>query len=284
MNLGVWQFEPTQVVPVLAAGGVYALGVRRLTARGRSVPRSRIWAFGCGLAIALLALVSPIDYLGENRMLWVHMVQHLLLGDIAPLLIVLGLSGPILRPVLAVRAVQRLRFLAHPAVALPLWTIDLFGWHLRVAYEAALRHPGVHALEHLCFFACGALMWTAVIEPLPGPVWFGNGAKAVYTLIVRVAGGVLGTLFIWSGHAFYPYYARFEALSHISPLTDQRLAGAIMFTEGSVVTLVAFGWLFLRFAREAEMRQRLVERGELPEALAARAARYGRSSRLRGLD
>jgi cytochrome c oxidase assembly factor CtaG len=240
-------------------------------------------SFYAGLVVALVALVSPLDWVAENRRLWVHMVQHLLLGDLAPLLVVLGLTGPLLRPLLAVRGLRRLRPLAHPLIALPLWVVNLYVWHLRALYQAAIYHNNIHALEHFCFFACGALMWAAVIEPLPGPVWFGNGWKAVYTLVVRTASGVLGNLFVWAGHPFYPYYVATDHAARLSPLTDQQIAGAIMFTEGSVVTLLAFAWLFLRFAREAELRQRLVER-DLDEASAARAARYGRSARLRDVS
>src|SRR5579884_2571112 len=200
MTIGEWQFDPLQLALVALAGVCYAWRARVLAARGRTVRRARKLGFYGGLTVALLALVSPVDYLGENRLLWVHMIQHVLLGDIAPLLVVAGLTGPLLRPLLATPGVRRLRVLAHPLVALPLWALDLYVWHLRVLYEAALHHDGVHAFEHFCFFTCGALMWAAVIEPLPAPVWFGNGPKALYTLAVRVAGGVLGTLFIWAGH------------------------------------------------------------------------------------
>jgi putative membrane protein len=280
VTFGHWQLAPLQLVPALCFGTAYLMRTRHLARKGRPVAAVRQVAFYAGVSVAVLALVSPIDYLGEERLLYVHMIQHLLLGDIAPLLIVLGLTGAVLRPVLAIRWIRPLRALAHPLVALPLWIVDLYAWHLRVLYHAALHHDGIHALEHFFFFTCGALMWAAVIEPVPGPEWFGNGWKAVYTLVVRTAGGILGTLFVWAGHAFYPYYASGDALSGVSPVTDQQIAGAIMFVEGSVVTLLAFAWLFLRFAREAEIRQRLIER-DLDEALAARAARYGRSSRVR---
>ena len=275
-----WEIQPLQLVPVALLAAVYWARARRLAIKGRPVPALRRTAFCAGLAVVLVAVCSPIDYLGENRLLWVHMVQHLLLGDVAPLLVVLGLTGALLRPLLAVGLLRRLRPLAHPLVALPLWIVALYAWHLPVLYQAALHNDNVHALEHICFFAFGALMWAAVIEPLPGPAWFGNGWKAVYTLAVRTAGAVLGNLFIWAGHAFYPYYAGPDRLAGLSPLADQRIAGAIMFTEGSIVTLLAFAWLFIRFTRETELRQRLVDR-QLDETLAARAARYGRSARLR---
>ncbi len=278
MSLGHWQLEPVQVAPAVVLALAYWWRVRELAAKGRPVRAGRRVSFYAGIAVILVALVSPIDWIGENRLLWVHMVQHLLLGDIAALLLVFGLTGPVLRPVLALRWVRRLRVLAHPLVALPLWILNLSVWHLRVLYQAALYHDGIHALEHFAFVACGALMWAAVIEPLPGPAWFGNGWKAVYTLAVRTAGAIIANAFIWASRPFYPYYVARDRLVGISPVTDQRIAGAIMFIEGSVVTMLAFAWLFIRFTREMELRQRLVER-DLDATRAARAARYARSVR-----
>jgi cytochrome c oxidase assembly factor CtaG len=283
LSLGHWQLEPLQVAPAALLGLAYWVRARRLDARGRSVRGARRAAFYGGLLVALVAVVSPIDYLGEERLLSAHMAQHLLLGDIAPLLVVLGLSGPLLRPLLAVRWLRLARGLSHPLVALPLWVIDLYAWHLPVLYQAALHDDGVHALEHLCFFACGALMWAAVIEPLPGPAWFGNGWKTLYTLAVRAAGTVLANVFIWAGHPFYPYYVGPDHAAGISPVSDQRIAGAIMFIEGSVVTMLAFAWLFIRFTRETELRQRLIDR-RVDERAAARAARYGRSASVRDVS
>jgi cytochrome c oxidase assembly factor CtaG len=280
MSVGEWQVQPLQLAPLLVVGAVYLIRSRQLAAKGRPVRTLRKVCFASGLVIAALALVSPIDWLGENRLLWVHMTQHLLLGDIAPLLLVLGLTGALLRPVLVIRWLRPLRVLAHPLCALPLWIVDLYVWHVAVLYQAALRNDDIHALEHFCFFLFGALMWAAVIEPLPGPAWFGNGWKAIYTLAVRTAGAVLANIFIWAQHPFYGYYATRAPLSGISPVSDQRAAGAIMFIEGSVVTLLAFSWLFVRFTRELEVRQRLVE-ADLDETRAARAARYGRSAQVR---
>jgi putative membrane protein len=157
---------------------------------------------------------------------------------------------------------------------LPAWTISFYAWHLPVAYQAALAHPAVHVLEHLSFFCTGLMIWAAVIEPLPGPSWFGNGAKAAFVLAMRTFSGVLATVFIWAGQPLYPDYAPGERIWGISPLTDQTIGGALMFVEGATITLVVFAWLFLRWTREAELRQSLVERGRDP-ARAARAARYG---------
>ncbi len=270
-----WNLDPPLVATVAVVVAGYATRVRTLRVRGRPVAGPRQACFYLGMATLLAALITPIDTLGESRLFWVHMVQHLMLGDLSPLLIVLGLSGPILRPVLAVPMVIRLRPLAHPLVALPLWAFNLCIWHLPVLYEAALAHPFLHGVEHLLFFATGMLMWTAVLEPLPGPAWFGSGAKAAYVLGVRALGAVLGNVFIWAGEPLYPRYAHGERLAGVSPLADQTIAGAIMFTEGAFVTLLIFAWLFLRWTREAELRQSLLDAGHEPRA-AARSARYGR--------
>jgi putative membrane protein len=280
MSLGHWEAQPAQLAPVLLLGLAYRLRIGQLAGRGRRIRTGRKIAFYAGLTVVFIAVVSPVDWYGENRLLWVHMIQHLLLGDIAPLLVVLGLTGAMLRPVLAIHALRRLRALAHPLVALPLWIVDLYLWHVPALYQAALDHQAIHALEHLCFFTFGALMWAAVIEPLPGPGWFGNGWKAVYTLAVRTAGAVLANVLIWENHPLYSYYVAVQHATGVSTVSDQRAAGAIMFIEGGVVTMLAFAWLFIRFTKELEIRQRLVEQ-DLDEALAARAARYGRAARVR---
>lgn len=270
-------------MPAVVLAVAYWWRVRELAAKGRPVRSGRRACFYAGIAVMLMALVSPVDWVGENRLLWVHMIQHLLLGDIAALLIVLGLTGAVLRPLLALRWVRRLRFLAHPLVALPLWIIVLFGWHIPTLYQAALRNDGIHALEHFCFVLFGAMMWAAVIEPLPGPAWFGNGWKALYTLVIRTAGMILGSVMLWENHPLYSYYVAVQRGTGISAVSDQRAAGAVMLIEGSVVTMVAFGWLFIRFIRELETRQRLVEQN-LDVAVAARAARYGRAARVRDVS
>jgi len=122
--------------------------------------------------------------------------------------------------------------------------------------------------------------------PLPKPSWFGNLAKLIYIVAVRLTGTVLGNIFLWSGTVFYPFYIHGDAIYHISPLADQNIAGAIMMVEESILTLGLFCWLFLRAARESEERQDLLDYAhsqglELTDARAARAVAAGRGSELR---
>jgi putative membrane protein len=176
--------------------------------------------------------------------------------------------------------VARLRVLAHPAVALPVWALNLYVWHLPALYEAALRSDGVHALQHMLFFGCGVLMWAPVIETLPAPVWFGTGWKLGYIVVVRLLETVLGNVFFWAGEPLYETYERAERLWGVSPLADQGIAGGIMMIEGSLVTIGALAWLFLKLAAEGELRQQLLEEGLDPRAV-QRAVRYGRAEELR---
>jgi cytochrome c oxidase assembly factor CtaG len=271
-----WILDPFQIVPTLVAAAFYTRRVLTLRDRGTPVPRWRICMFALGILILLIAFVSPVHALGE-RMFSFHMLQHVLLGDLAPLAILAGLTGPILRP--ALRWLYPLRFLANPFVALPIWAVNLYVWHLPFLYDAALRHDSVHALEHLCFFTGGLIMWLPVLETLPAPEWFGTGAKLGYIAVVRIVETILGNIFFWSGSVFYTVYAHQNRLWGISALEDQGIAGAVMMIEGSIVTLVALAWLFLRMASEGELRQSLLERGLDPRTV-RRAVRYGRAQEL----
>jgi cytochrome c oxidase assembly factor CtaG len=284
-HVGSGSYEPLQVAPVILAGVAYGLRARTLARHGRPLPLARELSFWTGIVLILGSLVSPLAHIG-GELLSAHMAQHLVMADIGALLIVLGLTGPVLQPLLRLRVVDRLRVLAHPAVALPLWIADLYLWHLPSLYQAALAHEGVHALQHASFIALGVNMWLALLGPLPSPEWFGNGAKLLYLLGVRLAGALLGNVFIWSGTVFYPDYRSGEAYWGISALKDQGAAGTVMMVESSIVTIVLLGWLFLKTAREAEERQHLVELAQrqgvpLSEQRAARAVGAGRGADLR---
>jgi len=270
-----------QLAPVALAAVAYALRVRTLRRRGTPLPVWRALLFTLGIVLLVLAFASPIAAIGEQELFSFHMLQHVLIGDLAPLCLLAGLSGPLLRPLLALRPVERLRVLANPAVALPLWAANLYLWHVPVLYEGAVAHSAVHALEHICFFSAGVIVWLPVLETLPAPEWFGTGPKLAYIAVVRVVETVLGNVFVWSGTVFYGVYARSPELWGVSPLRDQGLAGAVMMIEGSLVTIVALAWLFLRLAREGELRQELLERGLDPRAV-RRAVRYGRAQELAG--
>jgi putative membrane protein len=270
-----WTVEPLQLAPIAVIAIAYGVRARTLARRGEPVPGWRICLFGLGLALLVIAVASPIAAVGEQELFSFHMLQHVLLGDLAPLCLLGGLTGPLLQPLLAVLPVRQLRALANPLVALPLWAANLYLWHLPALYESAVGNELVHALEHVAFFSAGLVVWLPVLETLPAPEWFGTGAKLAYIVAVRLVETVLANVFLWSGDPFYDVYVGGDELLGLSPQGDQSLAGTVMLLEGSLVTLVAIAWLFLRLAEEGEARQHLLERGLDPRAV-RRAVRYGR--------
>jgi putative membrane protein len=263
----------------------YYLRVRTLAHEGRPVPTWRIVCFAAGLGVLALALTPPVGKLSD-QLLVAHMAEHLLIGDLAALLLVLGFTGPVLAPLLRNRVIGRLRVLTHPVVAVVLWAVNFYAWHLPVLYQAALRHDAVHALEHATFLLFGMGVWMALLGPLPKPAWFGNAARLVYIIVVRLIGTVLANAMIFAGAVFYPYYASGDAHWHISPIADQVAAGGLMMVEESLLTIGLFCWLFLKVAREGEERQGLLDYAaangvELDEERAARAVAAGRGEELR---
>jgi cytochrome c oxidase assembly factor CtaG len=279
------ELAPIQLTPIFAVGAMYAVRARTLRDRGAPVPGWRMWCWYGGLALIVATLVSPIGTLSDE-LFSIHMAEHLLIADLGSLLLVLGLTGPLLQPILHVRELAWLRHLAHPIVALVLWAVDFYLWHLPALYQGAVQNDYVHALEHMLMVGFGMAMWMALFGPLPKPSWFGNGAKLVYIIAVRLIESVLANALLWSGTVFYPRYAAGEAKHGISPLADQSAAGAIMMIEGSIVTICVLCWLFLKAAKESEERQELVELAaahgvELDEKRAARAVAAGRGEALR---
>jgi len=270
---------------VLAYWAPYQLRLRTLAADGRPVAVWRRWCFAAGLLTLAVALSPPVGKLAD-QLLVAHMAEHLLIGDVAALLLVLGLTGPVMAPLLRNRVLSKLRVFSHPVVALVCWAVNFYVWHLPALYQGALRHDAVHALEHATFLAFGIAVWMALLGPLPKPRWFGNGAKLAYIISVRLFGAVLGNVMVFASTVFYPYYRAGDAKWHISGVADQVTAGALMMVEESLLTIGLFCWLFMRVARENEERQQLLDYAgahgvELDEERAGRAVAAGFGEELR---
>ncbi len=277
-------FAPLELLPLLVVAALYAKRAATLAQKGRPVPVWRQLCFAAGVLAIVVALFSPVGHISEELVI-AHMVEHLLLGDVATLLLVLGLTGPLLQPVLAIPVFDRLRILAHPLVALPLWAINFYVWHIPALYEAAYGTALMHVVEHSTFIFFGCLMWMPVFGPLPTPQWFTAAWKVGYVIAVRFAGAILGNVLMWSGSVLYPIYAPGQRYWGISPLADQSTAGVVMMVEGTFLGLGLLAWVFFEAAREGTEKQRLLdlahERGvELDDERAQRAVAAGHGDRL----
>jgi cytochrome c oxidase assembly factor CtaG len=269
----------------LALALAYEARARKLASEGRPVPVWRQVMFGAGLVVICGSLLGPIDD-EADKLLWVHMIQHLLLADVASLFIVFGFTGPLLQPLLSFRAGRPLRVLTHPVVAISLFTFNLYLWHIPFLYQAVLTDTSLHVLEHLLFLSTGILLWMPLFGPLPKPQWFGKAAHVIYTVGIWVPGMVMANVFMWSDTIFYPDYSATAEAAGITPIADQSTAGAILMGECTILALCIFAWVFLRWAKEDIEKQDLLDLAidnhfELTSARAERAVAAGRGPELR---
>jgi putative membrane protein len=267
--------DPTAIYLLFLPTVLYLRATRVLRRRGYTVPPLQQACWFGGLTAIGVALLSPLDHLGETDLVSAHMGQHLLLGDIAAPLLLLGLRSPVYafvlpRPVLVPIARSKplrrlLRFLTRPWVAAPLWFLILYGWHIAPSYDAALNHPVLHALQHQSFLVGSLLVWYAVLEPthrrVPGGLW-----KIGYITGVRFVGMILGFALIVITHPIYSGFYGDRALAHgFTPYQDQQLAGGIMMGFDVMVMMAALIFFFMRSADDAERAQE-IEDARLAEA------------------
>jgi putative membrane protein len=263
-----WTLEPGVLVGVAIAGGAYLARWRRvrLASSLRPAADAPVWRLCCflgSLLVALVALISPVDALAD-QLFFMHMVQHMLLLDLVPILAILGLTKVILRPVTrAVRAFERRAgALALPAFAVVLYVAVLWTWHIPAAYDLALRHPVVHLLEHATFLAAGSLYWWHLLSPIRARLRLHGMGPVVYMASTKLFVGALGMGLAFAPSALYPYYIHHARVWGISAGDDQSIAGLIMAVEQSLVMGIALVVLFVRALSESERQQQRRDRYE----------------------
>jgi cytochrome c oxidase assembly factor CtaG len=260
-----WSFAPGVAIALVLGAAVYVVRWRRSRAPGEPHPPSgwRLAAFTGGLAVVAVALVSPVDSLAE-QLLVMHMVQHVLLLDIAPILLILGLTKVLLRPATRrLRAVEeRAGFLAGPVFAVVLYSAGMWAWHVPAMYDLAARHEAVHVLEHLTFSTIGLVYWWHLLSPIRSRLRRDGMAPLAYMVATKASVGLLGIVLTFAPSELYPYYAHQPHWWGLGPHADQALAGVVMALEQSLVMGVALVVLFSRMLTESERRQQRAERLE----------------------
>jgi putative membrane protein len=248
-----WSAPPTVLAPAAIAAALFLQGWLRLRGRGRPdlADWKRLALFAAGLVIVLAGLVSPIHTLGEEHLLWVHMLQHVLIGDLGIALIVVSVRGPLhvfLLPPRVVGPIARDRdvraivsFLLRPKVAFVLWAANLAVWHIPSLYITAILHPWLHDLEHGCWMLAGLLVWTLLVDP-GSHRRLTNAGRIALAAAMFACGQVLTDVLVFSFQPLYPLYRGAYGFSAIS---DQKLAGVVMMAE-QLVVLGTFAFLVLR--------------------------------------
>jgi cytochrome c oxidase assembly factor CtaG len=257
-----FSLAPGPILIVLVLLGGYVWRWRRV--RAHSGPRgatfTRLAAWLGGLLCLTIALISPIDTLAD-QVFAMHMIQHVLLLDFAPILLIAGLSKVLLRPVArTVLDLERaLGPLAHPVFAVVFYVGMMWIWHIPALYDLALEHGGIHVLEHTCFLTAGTLYWWHLLSPVRGRHLTGLSPVA-YMASTKVFVGLLGIFLTFAPASIYSFYEHRPMVWGLHPSDDQALAGAIMAIEQSIVMGVALAYLFVRALGEAERAQEREDR------------------------
>jgi len=276
-----WTIDPGVIVVLIAAAWLYARGYRRAK-RLAPAPGPGIthWLpYSLGLLILALALMSPLDAIGDGYLLSAHMGQHILLSDVAPALLVLGLRAPILplgltRSGLRMiapggRAGRVIAAVTNPWIAIPLWAAATWIWAIPSVFDYSAGHPVVHALEHATLFYTGLAMWWLIIDPLPSARRDPGARRLVYLGFTRIASACVCLPLTFMTATAYPRYVAAPRAYGISAITDQHLAGAGMCFLEFLIFGIAMAAVFLSFLSRDEQRAAVEDRiaGRLPAGL-----------------
>lgn len=266
-----WLADPVPWAGAVLAAAAYLLAARRVSAAHphNPVPAWRTASWLAGVGLGLVALVSAIDVYAE-QLLWVHMVQHLLLGMVVPPLLALGapvtlllrVTSPVQRRRLILPALHSgaIRVLASPFFTWPLFAIVLWATHFTPVYDAALENPLLHVAEHGAILASGILFWWPVVGADPGPRRIPHPARVAYLLAQMPVGAALGLAIYFAPSVLYAHYATNQRAWGPSPLVDQQIGGLLMWTVGNLAMLVAVAALVADWMR-ADVRR--TERADL---------------------
>jgi cytochrome c oxidase assembly factor CtaG len=266
-----WFADPAVLAPLALLVVIYVHRFRQV--RREEGPRGATWMHALAFAGAMLALlgalVTPVDGLGEDYLFSAHMFQHVLLGDIAPLLLLLSLSRVILRPVTRrlMRVERALGPLASPWTAIAVWLGTMYLWHVPALYDAAIEHPLLHVLEHLSFFAAGIALWWPLVQPIPMRHALTGLQPLGYIAAAKGGLAALGLFLAWSPTAHYPFYEDAPRIWGLTAVEDQNVAGVIMMVEQSMTLVLVMVWVFIRMlarSEQEELRRERLEEAQVP--------------------
>jgi putative membrane protein len=254
-----WALHPSVLLGTGLLGALYFYGIGPLRRRRNLGPPAARWqiaSFVGGLIVLLVSLNGPMHDLSDYYLFSVHMVQHLLLTLLFPPLIILGIPGWLLRPVLQHPSVLRTaRLLTHPLVAALLFTATIVVWHLAPYYDLMMRDHDVHIVTHLMFMVTATIMWWPVMSPAPELPRLPYGLGMLYLFLVGIPMQLVAALITLSGQVLYPWYAVAPRTWGLSPLDDQQLGGLLMWVPGGLWMFLAIGVLFFLWARESELAE-----------------------------
>lgn len=258
-----WSFDPGVILGVYLAGWFYyrAIGPRRERwfAESQPVGRWRVASFYLSLVTILIALVSPLGVLADDYLLSAHMVQHLLITIVVPVLFFAGIPAWMYAPL---RKRERIwstwRLLTHPIIAFVLFQIPFSVAHAPVFYDLTLRFQPAHIAEHVWFIGTAFLIWWPVMAPGREYGQLTPIMQVVYLFFQTIPGQIVGALITMTETPLYPEYANAARALGLSVMADQQAGGLLMWIGTGTLYLGALMVVFFRWANRADSGERWV--------------------------
>lgn len=257
-----WNWQPSILLGTIALMAAYLYAVGPFRASYVPLEEVKSWqvvSFTLGVGIVFLSLFSALDALGDDYLFSAHMIQHLLLTVVGPPLMVLGIPGWLVRPVLRHPALYRVaKFLTFPVVAFIFYTGDFWLWHAPALYDATLVNQNLHILEHLTFLVFSVIYWWPVLgqsEELPH---LSLGGQIAYIFLTGMPMVALGAGLTFANPLYEPYIHA-PRVWGLSPATDQQLGGLIMWIPGGILNIIIASILFIQWMQRQDAKQRLEE-------------------------
>ena len=266
-----WNFDPSILMGTALIVGLYLYAIGPLRKRqhlAEQVQRRQVIYFLLGVFLMFLALVSPLDELGDSYLFSAHMVQHLFLTVVGPPLLLLGTPAWLVKPLLRQRhAFLIARVLTFPAIAFFLYNADFWLWHAPPLYDATLENEAIHILEHLTFIVFGVITWWPIFSPLEeGLPRLSLGGQILYLFFSGMPTVALGAGLTFSPPLYAPYISA-PRIWGISAVTDQQLGGLIMWIPGNILYIVIMSALFIRWMQKQEAKQMQKEAEEYKDVV-----------------
>jgi putative membrane protein len=241
--LAAWNWDPSVIIGSLLLILSYISGTmlfRGYFPHSQPITHAQVWWFLCGVGVIFLALVSPLDEIGDGYLFSAHMLQHMLLMVIAPPMLLLGTPGWLLRPVVDHRTIRPIaHFAAGPIATFVLFNVNLCVWHVPFFYEAALHSEPIHILEHLTFVGTGIITWLPAFSPLRELPQLVYWKRLAYVVVDTFPSMALGWYFVAAQNVIYPTYAAAPRAFALDALNDQFIGGLMMTMPMGLVFLGA---------------------------------------------
>ena len=247
-----WSIHPSTVIGLAALAALYLWRARAASGENRVGP-GRMISFFSALLVIFVSLNGPVHDLSDTYLFSAHMVQHLLLTMLMPPLIIAGVPGWMLRPLLRNRIIAAVaRRLTKPVSCFVIFNLVIAVWHLPVFYNAAMDNHNIHILEHLMFMAAAVLMWWPITSQLPELPRLSYPGQMLYCFLMILPMSIVAIYITMADEVLYPAYSSAPRILSLSPLEDQLLGGLIMWVPGGVIFMIIMTVVFFKWAARGE--------------------------------